>query len=687
MPEVKLIMQADNSDHLRKIKEVQEAHRSLNKTVVDNQKREKGLIEEIEAQLTDLTIAKRKAYTSEDIAKYNREIEKAKNQLNQLNNAGGKVENTTKGIGLSMGKLAGVIGVITTAIAFFKSVLESTGKSADKFSFAIQGIKQGFDAVKRSIATLDFKEFGRKVKEAFEEGRRYAESIDLIEEKTRALRIEEKMLGNEILRLRSIQNDATIAQQKRNEAGAKAVEIEEKLAGIRTQIAQEAYENEIMNIMQITGLTQNQILAYVRRDEQFINGIETGKKYRKSVEDITEEEKEWVRIANAIVLPTDKQYEKLTQSIVNLEEARGSALENTLRIRSKLSSGIEKENKESDKVIKQTKKDLTELQDISSELIDKSLKGWEDLVKKEKDINEFTIKLKKLFDVPEGLQGGDFYKEQEKGLNEFNKNRIEQDQKAEDTRLAARRQSWETIIAGEQAVFDILAYNADAQLNQELANLDKWTQAQLKAAGDDEKKKQKILEISEAEKLKIEKKYRKEQQNISVAQTVINGAQAIVKTFAEYGYTPPGWVAAGLMAALTALQVGVIKSQKFAKGGWTGKGGQVDETGQRMAGIVHEEEFVTRKGPAAKYRELLEAINRDDKRAMLKSFNKVDIPDINVPAVNNSIRIDNNGPNSRLDRIAKEQQKLNDQISRQQYISHTGGRTIITRGNKTRVMI
>jgi hypothetical protein len=67
-----------------------------------------------------------------------------------------------------------------------------------------------------------------------------------------------------------------------------------------------------------------------------------------------------------------------------------------------------------------------------------------------------------------------------------------------------------------------------------------------------------------------------------------------------------------IIVAATAAQIGLILSQKFADGGFTGKGSYRDETGERVAGIVHENEFVINKENTRKYRPLIEAIHNDD---------------------------------------------------------------------------
>jgi len=55
-------------------------------------------------------------------------------------------------------------------------------------------------------------------------------------------------------------------------------------------------------------------------------------------------------------------------------------------------------------------------------------------------------------------------------------------------------------------------------------------------------------------------------------------------------------VLTGLAVARSAVQAGVIASQSFAEGGYTGDGfGSADGTGFKQAGVVHEGEYVVPK--------------------------------------------------------------------------------------------
>ena len=100
----------------------------------------------------------------------------------------------------------------------------------------------------------------------------------------------------------------------------------------------------------------------------------------------------------------------------------------------------------------------------------------------------------------------------------------------------------------------------------------------------------------EKEREEIERKAFEKNKKLSRSQVIIDGVLSIAKTFANYGFTPIAFAAAAGAAARTATQVGVIQSQKFADGGYTGDGfGSPDSSGFKQAGVVHEGEYVVPK--------------------------------------------------------------------------------------------
>ncbi len=69
---------------------------------------------------------------------------------------------------------------------------------------------------------------------------------------------------------------------------------------------------------------------------------------------------------------------------------------------------------------------------------------------------------------------------------------------------------------------------------------------------------------------------------------------------------------------------------------------------------------------------------------MVSSFNRGELPAIAAPNVSNKVIVDNKGPNTRLDRVIKEQKALNKSMSDQSF--NVGSKRYIVKGNKTRII-
>ena len=69
---------------------------------------------------------------------------------------------------------------------------------------------------------------------------------------------------------------------------------------------------------------------------------------------------------------------------------------------------------------------------------------------------------------------------------------------------------------------------------------------------------------------------------------------------------------------------------------------------------------------------------------LVNSFNKDEMPQF--APVSNNVRVENSGPNSRLDRVISEQRKLNESLMKQSVITQVGGKKVIKTGNKVRIV-
>jgi len=164
----------------------------------------------------------------------------------------------------------------------------------------------------------------------------------------------------------------------------------------------------------------------------------------------------------------------------------------------------------------------------------------------------------------------------------------------------------------QQEIFNIVSNNIDRRTEKELDALQK-------------QKDQNLISESEFEKrsTSIKREAFNQQKKLDIAQALINGAVAISKTIAQLGgvglITPAGQALIALTAAQTAVQVGAIAAQKFAKGGLVG-GGVFEGNSHAQGGVKFSSggrimeaeggEAIINKRSTSMYKPLLSAINQ-----------------------------------------------------------------------------
>lgn len=116
----------------------------------------------------------------------------------------------------------------------------------------------------------------------------------------------------------------------------------------------------------------------------------------------------------------------------------------------------------------------------------------------------------------------------------------------------------------------------------------------LKAAKGNVKEEERLNKELAAKKEAIERDAFEQNQDLAVKRALIDGALAIVKAYATLDPVS-ATIAAAFTAIVTAAQIAVIKEQEFSGGGFTSPIGPKDRTGHRVAGVVHEDEYVVPK--------------------------------------------------------------------------------------------
>lgn len=144
-----------------------------------------------------------------------------------------------------------------------------------------------------------------------------------------------------------------------------------------------------------------------------------------------------------------------------------------------------------------------------------------------------------------------------------------------------------------QARLQIEKNNAEAVYNHRKELLDKEYGYKERLYANDADNLARIQKNKLEEQQKLEREYAREKQKLAIKEAESNAALAIIKVFA----TAPDFITASIEAGLILYtvreQIAVLKSQKFAKGGYTGTGSLApDETGEVPVGVVHAREYV-----------------------------------------------------------------------------------------------
>ncbi len=179
------------------------------------------------------------------------------------------------------------------------------------------------------------------------------------------------------------------------------------------------------------------------------------------------------------------------------------------------------------------------------------------------------------FDAVKALMNGDY----SSFMDILNK-RLSNEKAMNNERLQNWTSKGQEIVGIVQAGMQLISKIGEAKTAKELANITKEKDAQLKSWKD---KYDKGLiskdtyekEIDKANKNALEKEHEakvkawKREQKMQIGMALINGAMAALKSLAMMGF-PLGLIGVVASAALTAVQIGIIKSQQpptMAKGG------------------------------------------------------------------------------------------------------------------------
>jgi len=215
------------------------------------------------------------------------------------------------------------------------------------------------------------------------------------------------------------------------------------------------------------------------------------------------------------------------------------------------------------------------------------------------------------------------YEEKLALLEKYLKKEVEATDKAEKTKQEKTKDTLESIQRGIE-MFSSFVGQASSLYQQKIAfdlnQLEKSSKKTLdQVIGDSEESNAKRLELTkqyETEKAALEKQALIKSLQAQKVQAIASLATALIQTYKDFGFTPIGFVAAGIGTALASYQIGLIQQQINSAQSMAG-GGMVFGPSHEMGGIMASGgynleggESVINRVSTVKYGNLLSSINQ-----------------------------------------------------------------------------
>jgi len=308
----------------------------------------------------------------------------------------GNYGSALKGVGTKLLGFASAIGIGIGAMEAFKSIISSTDAIGDVFARNIEGLKQSFGFLARAIANTDFTNLIQGMKDAFEEGKRYADVLDEIEDRQRSLGIITKTIEGQIIDQRVIAKNRQLDLKDREAAIKEIIRLEKLKLDETKEITETAIDNELQNAAQISKLREDEIQDFVSNYKKYSDRIQEGfaiqeklnslvtttqaasgfvvtdyYKRDEALKNLTESEKESLRLAELSSKIVPEQRNRIAAAIeknIDAENELKRSGEELVMLENRLIKEFLREEKAIEKSTEQKNKSAKEITKINEEM-------------------------------------------------------------------------------------------------------------------------------------------------------------------------------------------------------------------------------------------------------------------------------------------------------------------------------
>jgi hypothetical protein len=707
MADVTLVLKADNTQYVRSINEAQKATQKLHDAATQGERREKGILEEIEMTMQRLHKARQKAFTYEDIAKYNKKIEETKQNLKEYEQAGLKVEKQTASLTQTIGKWALSLGGATAVLTILWNKLKQYTDVINAAKLATAA----YDQVLYNITTNQAN-WTQGVWEAIK-----------VQQEFNKLRLREYKDQYDIQKLRTeFQRKWSESLNAELTTKEKIIKIDEALAAHNKAIniaMEDAIIKRDANLKKILLQqgTEENVKAYwdamremEQLDEERYNSTKRLTRQKSTLE--KEERDEIIKGWHDEIEEQNKAYDERLQQQKRYQD-----------LSKKLIEKYDKSNIESltggAKIVAQRNFALKQINDFKNEILaagaltpeqERMIVIWTENVKKA-FADEFAkespakVETKNIFSdfvdslTPDVLRKA---KPVQKPMTILELMGIDPNTEQGKKQLDALKEAKDSILSTMDEIFQARVDDAqrrrellDTQIDETQQELN--TEIELYKAGYASNVAAKKKELDDLKKqrdiaLKKEEEALKRQRQFDTIMQVSSLISASANIFQAYSKIPGGLlisigVIAAMFAAFAATKIKAAEMTKLAEGGSGTRTGMI--TGRSHArGGEHFLRHVEVEGGESWGVLSIPATQRYGKvfHHMVSSFNRGEIPTAVANKISNNVLVENSGPNSRLDAVIAEQRKLNAKLSGDS-VQDFGNVVIIRKGSTTRTIV
>ena len=268
-------------------KEVNELSRSYQNTITA-EKTHADTLKALQARLANETTVLRnvKLENGRLSAEYKAQQKVAKELSDQVKEMERAYGNHTRNVGNYESAWNGMLGKLKIGwAALFAAVLKGlkefsedfvsmTKRMGDLWKFEVAGWKDVYRAFIVSLQRRDgWRELTDNMREAYAEGKRFAQMLDEVFERENSLSIEEARLATQMEQLKVDMRDRTKSDEERLAAARQLIAIEEELGRTRKDIAEqerEAYESRLEGITKMSDEEREFYIANYNRNKDII---------------------------------------------------------------------------------------------------------------------------------------------------------------------------------------------------------------------------------------------------------------------------------------------------------------------------------------------------------------------------------------------------------------------------------